>query len=317
MGVFKINIATTFLEMQLGHFLIIAAFTSYCIALQCPSGLYSVPSNNGLDFCVVCSLNTNNTNSTNCRMCHPSTRTVGQPTGNLGMCSCVAITTNRTCYPFNNIFIPTVTTNGKTAVFEWEDIGLINTPNNTIYGSVTGYKITAFLNKNIVFSRKLPSTNTTYNYTFPSYNVTYSIITELEAEINNNSYYGPPYNLNITIHSPSATTDVSNTISPVAESAIITFGVIIFILLLLSVVFVFLCTVNFPYEKYCKKNERFSLNLEASDPQLHRIILEDGFTSIYDTYDVQMEELHPVSRDINTSYFTSPYLSVNTTDSDT
>ena len=301
--------------MQLSHFLTIVIITGNSIALQCPTDLYSAPIN-GLDLCVVCSLKTNTTNVTNCRTCYPSTRTVGQPTGNLGMCSCVAVPANRTCYAFNNTFIPTVVTDGKAAVFAWEKIGLINTANNTIYGIVTGYKITAFLDKDIIFSHSLPNTNTTYNYTFTSYNVTYNIATQLEAEINNNSYYGPPYSSYLTLRSPTTRTPVYNTISPVAESAAITFGVVLLILLLLSVVFVFLCTVSVPYEQYCKRNERFSLNLEASDPQLHRVILEEGFTSIYDPQDVQMEQLHPVRRESDTSYFNSPYLAVNTTEID-
>ena len=303
--------------MQLGHFLITAAITSCCVALQCPPGqLYSAPSNDGLEFCVLCSVKTNNTNSANCRICNPSTRTVGQPTGNLGMCPCVAIPTNRTCYPFNNTLVPTVATEGKTAVFQWETIESINTANNTIYGSVTGYKITAYLNKTIVFSQNLPNTSTTYNYTFASYNITLQIITELEAEINYNRYYGPTYNFGVTLHSPLGTTALPDTISPVAESAIITFGIILLILLLLSVVSIFLCTVCFPCEKYFKQNERFSLNLERASPQLHRVILEDGFTSIYDSQDVQLEQLHPADRESDMNYFTHPYLAVNPAEMD-
>ncbi|KAI6657987.1 hypothetical protein LOD99_15702 [Oopsacas minuta] len=299
--------------MLLKTLLFIGVIICECLAIQCPRGLYSIPYKDG---CVVCSPRTNVTaNNTLCRMCDPYTHTVGEPTGNLTKCSCVGLpTNNKPCFPFNTTFIPTTKINGNRVMFVWKTIHRVKTLNDTIFGKVTGYKISGLHNGITIFTQKLPSMNSTYCYTFSSNNITYEIITELEANLNNYSYYGLPYRFNLTIQ---PITTIPNTISPAAESVIITFAVILMIIFMVGIVLLFICTVMAPCDKYCKRGERFTFNLDTSDPQLRRVNnrLDEGFTSIYQQDDILMDELN--RRDSGElSYFINPYLAVNTTEID-
>ena len=297
------------------HFIILVltgVLTYQSFALHCPRDKYSTPYRGELNRCVICSQKSNTTNITLCRVCDPSTRTVGDLTGSLEKCSCVGIPTNTPCYPFNDTVRPTVATYGNTALFEWERIDRVNTSNRTVFGRVIGYRITVLLNQTVNFTKTLPITNSSYNYSF-TYNLTYDVITELEASINNYSYLGPPDAFNITLLPWALTTTTPATLSPAAESAIITVAIVIMILLMLCVVFIFICTVMFPYGRLSKRSDRFTLNLNTRDARHNK--LNEGFTSIYQSGDLPLDVLNQRdSGDI--SYFVNPYLAVETTEMD-
>ena len=297
------------------HFIILVLtglLTYQSFALHCPQDKYSTPYRDGINRCVICSHKSNTTNITLCRVCDPSTRTVGDPTGSLNKCSCVGTPTNTSCYPFNDTVIPTVVTYGNTALFKWERTDQVNTSNSTIFGRVIGYRISVLLNQIVNFTKTLNITNSSYNHTF-AYNVTYDVITELEVSINNYSYLGPPYSFNITLQPWTLTTSTPVTLIPAAESAIITFAIIIMIMLMSCVVFIFICTVMFPYGRLSKRSDRFTLNLDTRNTRHNK--LNEGFTSIYQSEDIPMDVLNQRdSGDI--SYFVNPYLAVDTTEID-
>ena len=279
----------------------VLAYQSF--ALHCPKDKYSTPYRDEINKCVLCSNTTNTTNVTLCRVCDPSTRTVGALTGSLDECSCVGQPTDTPCYPFNDTAIPTVVTYGNTALFKWEIIDQVNTSNSTVFGTVIGYRISIYLNQNFT---KAIHVFSSYNHTF-TYNVTYDVITELEVNIHNYYYLGPPYAFNITLQPWTLTT------SPAAESAIITSAIVIMIILMLCVVFIFICSVMFPYGRLSKRSDRFTLNLDTRATRHNK--LNEGFTSISQSGDLPLDVLNlRDSGDI--SYFVNPYLAVDTTEID-
>ena len=272
------------------HLTIFAVLIVTGIGQLCPytTRSYSGPVSEGMNSCFQC-INTNNiTNNSLCRTCDPITRTVGNPTNkSSGTCPCFAVETVSPCYPFSVTFNLTIELSGKNAILSWRTVENFRIGNGTELHSITGYRISIKFANNLIFNVTIPSEvdklDYTLSYSAPRFNVTYVFTTEIEAMINNNLYLGLPLSQAVKFEElgPTTATLPPNTLSPGAESAIITSGVVLLIIFIVAVVAIFLCTVLFPY-RVCRRREPFTLNLESANPRLQRVRLDlnDGFSAM-------------------------------------